>query len=66
MKLFGNDIKPACKYCDFGSPLTSENADERINCSIFGEVKADDACKKFDYSPLKRVPTKRFTVTVRD
>ncbi|MCL1832102.1 MAG: hypothetical protein FWG45_04215 [Oscillospiraceae bacterium] len=58
-KLFGSNIKPACKYCDFGAPTDSG----RINCTMFGEVKEDDMCKKFDYSPLKRIPVKGFTVT---
>jgi hypothetical protein len=59
-KVFGANIKPACKYCEFGSPAESA---ERIICSMFGEVKDDDSCKKFDYSPLKRIPVKSFTVT---
>ncbi|MCH5204936.1 MAG: hypothetical protein J1F03_09305 [Oscillospiraceae bacterium] len=52
--LFGNNIKPACKYCTLGTPGSGDT----INCSKFGEVKSYDACKKYVYNPLKRVPKK--------
>jgi hypothetical protein len=59
-KVFGSKVKPSCRYCEFGSPSEIEG---RIACAMFGEVKEDDSCKKFDYSPLKRVPVKSFSVT---
>ncbi len=53
-KLFGNNIKPSCKYCALGTP----GEGDKIMCSKFGPVKTYDACKKFEYSPLKRIPKK--------
>lgn len=53
-KLFGNNIKPSCKYCELGTA----GEGDKIMCSKFGPVKTYDSCKKFVYSPLKRVPKK--------
>lgn len=53
-KLFGNNIKPSCKYCELGKP----GEGDVIKCSKFGDVKTYDSCKKFVYSPLKRIPKK--------
>lgn len=53
-KLFGNNIKPSCKYCELGTAM----GDDKIQCSKFGVVKSYDSCKKFVYSPLKRIPKK--------
>ena len=53
-KLFGNNIKPSCKYCELGTA----GEGDKIICSKFGEVKTYDSCKKFVYSPLKRIPKK--------
>ncbi len=52
--LFGNNVKPACKYCALGTAASGDN----ISCSKFGEVKSYDSCKKFSYNPLKRIPKK--------
>ena len=49
-KLFGNNIKPSCKYCELGTAM----GDDKIQCSKFGVVKSYDSCKKFVYSPLKK------------
>lgn len=57
-KLFGNNIKPACKYCEFAKARDGEN----ITCEKLGAVKAYDACKKFTYDPLKRIPTKELSL----
>lgn len=52
-KLFGNNIPPACEYCDYGK----ETADgEMILCGKCGLVKPFYSCKKFKYNPLKRIP----------
>ncbi|MDY4588838.1 MAG: hypothetical protein SPD47_10340 [Oscillospiraceae bacterium] len=53
-KLFGNNIKPSCKYCELGTA----GEGDKITCSKMGEVKAYDSCKKFVYNPLKRIPKK--------
>ena len=59
-KLFGNNVKPSCKYCELGK----SGEGDKINCEKFGEVKAydADACKKFVYNPLKRVPKKELSL----
>ena len=48
-KLFGNNIKPSCKYCE----MATAGEGDKIKCSKFGDVKSYDSCKKFIYSPLK-------------
>lgn len=53
-KLFGNNIKPSCKYCALGTP----GKGDVIQCSKFGDMKAYDSCKKYVYDPLKRIPKK--------
>ena len=65
-KLFGNNIKPACKYCELSSKLPGDEEGIRLNCSKFGQVKPYDSCKKFIYSPLKRVPTKEIALAHSD
>ena len=40
-KLFGNNIKPSCKYCELGTAM----GDDKIQCSKFGVVKSYDSCK---------------------
>lgn len=61
-KLFGNNIKPSCKYCELGSAL----GDDKIQCEKFGVVKTYDSCKKFVYSPLKRIPKKEIQLANSD
>lgn len=61
-KLFGNNIKPSCKYCQLGSPLE----EDKIQCEKFGVVKTYDSCKKFVYSPLKRIPKKEILLANSD
>ena len=41
-KLFGNNIKPSCKYCELGTAM----GDDKIQCSKFGVVKSYDSCKE--------------------
>ena len=53
-KLFGNNVKPSCKYCECAKSRKGEN----IVCEKYGDVKAYDSCKKFAYDPLKRIPKK--------
>lgn len=52
-RLFGNDIKPACKYC---AEALKQTEDGQVLCLKKGIVAADYACKKFTYDPIKRVP----------
>ncbi|MDE7398023.1 MAG: hypothetical protein K2N06_00700 [Oscillospiraceae bacterium] len=53
-KLFGNNIKPSCKYCQ----MAQVGEGDKIICPKMGEVKMYDSCKKFIYNPLKRIPKK--------
>ena len=62
-KLFGNNIKPAFKYCLLCTPDASG---EKFSCSKFGDVKAYDACKKFSYNPLMRIPKKEVLLANSD
>lgn len=57
-KLFGNNIKPSCKYCALGTP----GEGDVIKCSKFGDMKAYDSCKKYVYNPLKRIPKKELSL----
>ncbi len=52
--LFRKKIEKACDYCIFGTRLDEDT----ILCSKKGMKKPDDACRKFDYDPTKRIPVK--------
>ncbi len=49
-KLFGNNIKPSCEYCELAK---FEN--KTYVCTKNKEI-INEKCKKFEYNPLKRVP----------
>lgn len=55
VRLFGNRITPACKYCEECFQKTDE---AYVLCSKNGIVGADYACRKYRYDPIKRVPAK--------
>ena len=61
-KLFGNNIKPTCKYCELCKALEND----KFECEKFGEVKSYDSCKKFVYNPLKRIPKKEVLLANSD
>ncbi|HIZ56123.1 MAG TPA: hypothetical protein H9671_07980 [Firmicutes bacterium] len=52
-KLFGSRITPACTYCRHGN-LGKDG--KYVLCERNGIVDAYYHCRKFSYSPLKRVP----------
>lgn len=54
-RLFGNDIRPACKYCGHVLQLLGE---DKMLCDKKGVVPAANKCRAFIYDPLKRVPKK--------
>lgn len=54
--LFGNNIEPACKYCENGK---STKDMKTVICKLKGSVEPDYNCKSFNYAPLKRIPKKR-------
>lgn len=53
MQLFGNNIPPACKYCE---KALRHLADSQVLCSRYGVVQEDYHCRHYDYDPLRRVP----------
>ena len=52
-KLYGNHIEPACEVCALGHRATDGQS---VLCSRKGVVGLYDACRKFEYDPLKRIP----------
>lgn len=52
---FDKNISPRCSYCEHGKPAKSEG---KILCPRCGIVDEDFSCKKFTYSPFKRIPEK--------
>ena len=60
-KLFGNNIKPSCKYCELGTAM----GDDKIQCSKFGVVKSYDSCKKFVILLSSVFPRRRYSLQIR-
>ena len=52
-KFFDKSISPMCAYCRYGKPLSGG---EEVFCVKKGLVDPFDACRKYKYDPLKRVP----------
>lgn len=50
-KLFGESIKPACRYC-----LYCEADGNGYVCDKKGNVSASGKCIRFKYDPLSREP----------
>ena len=55
-KLFGNNVEPACEYCEYGKP-SGDGA--MILCSRKGIVTRFYSCSRFRYMPTKRIPRRR-------
>lgn len=55
-KFFDSSISPMCAYCLHGSPLSGGT---EVFCIKKGMVDPMDACRKYKYDPLKRVPKTR-------
>ena len=53
--LFNKKIPPSCEYCKTGKKLT----EDVILCVKYGVTTKNNFCKKFKYSPLKRIPKKQ-------
>ena len=62
---FKNSIEPKCTYCQFSTRSKSED-NTMIFCEKKGPMKEDDSCKKFCYSPLKRIPDKQLHIEGAD
>ncbi len=52
--LFRKKIEKSCAYCTYGAMLE----DGMILCSRRGVVDAGKKCRKFDYDPCKRIPSR--------
>ncbi len=50
---FGKDIEPVCEYCEHGQ---NTKDGKMILCIKKGIVSKEYSCKRFIYSPLKRIP----------
>lgn len=51
--LFNKDITPACAYCEFGKEASDGTM---VECGKKGLVSPYFRCKKFKYTPVRRVP----------
>jgi hypothetical protein len=52
VKLFRKNMEKHCVYCARGSVLN----EKEVACPYRGVMDAADACRRFVYDPLKRVP----------
>ena len=52
--LFKKDIEPSCTYCRHGRPL----GQNEVGCVKLGVVSSNGKCKRFQYNPLARKPSK--------
>ncbi len=53
--LFGNNIEPACQYCENGK---SSKDLKTVICKKRGSVEPSFSCRSYIYAPLKRIPKK--------
>lgn len=52
--IFRKKIKKSCSYCSNGVMLDNDE----ILCAKRGVVSVDGKCRKFEYDPYKRIPSK--------
>lgn len=52
--LFNKKIEPSCSYCVHGSQIN----ERQIACVKKGVIPAGSHCRKFQYDPLKRSPSR--------
>ena len=52
--LFRKRIPRSCAYCSFGARLE----DSQVLCSKVGMRTVEDSCRRFQYDPCKRIPSK--------
>lgn len=52
--LFRKRIAKSCSYCAHSVQLN----DEQVLCIKRGVVSPEGKCRKFDYDPYKRIPSK--------
>lgn len=49
------DPEKTCRFCAYATVLEND----RVSCSMRGEVKADGRCRKYVYDYLKREPRRQ-------
>ena len=54
-RLFGNNVSPACKYCE---EVFQAMGEDRLICNKRGIVLINHKCRSFVYDPLRRIPAK--------
>lgn len=52
--IFRKKIEKSCAYCTFGVKLD----DEQILCAKRGAMPMEGKCRKFEYDPCKRIPSR--------
>lgn len=55
MKLFGNKIEPSCWYCELGKQAPDG---KMVLCIKEGVVAPYYSCRRYQYAPLKRTPSR--------
>ena len=53
LRLFSNEIPPACQYCKYGF-ITRDG--RSVLCEKKGVTSPLTSCRRYRYAPLKRVP----------
>lgn len=61
--MFSKDIPKVCVYCQYGTNLHNG---KHVLCHRKGIVTSDFRCKKFIYSPLKRIPKRKKNIAAFD
>jgi len=47
--------EPACEFCRYGKSAPDGSS---VLCSVRGVMRRQSRCKKYEYDPLKRKPSK--------
>lgn len=55
-KLYGNNVQATCEYCLHGRRSSDGKA---ILCPKKGVMPLYHHCRKFEYDPLKRIPSRQ-------
>ena len=53
--LRASNYEPACECCRFGKPAPDGNS---VLCSVRGVMRKQSCCKKYEYDPIKRQPSR--------
>ena len=58
-KSIAEDVERFCVFCEYGTPVPSDNDEELVICAKKGLIRGGKVCRKFSYDPLKREPARR-------